>query len=167
MCAGFGRGQTGPVGAQCLLSQKAASSAPEAGWEGGGWKSTPPSPPTVTGAITLLAADGYQLARASLSISPPSSTQLLSHLSQGAAFRRSGRRPAASGDFPELLALGEPLLSLGRGRRTVHVVLATTDSLGNDFASGERAVQSFSKALQQPSSSPPISQVPPAPRVLP
>lgn len=67
---------------------------PEAGWEGGGWKSTPPSPPAVTGAITLLAADGYQLARASLSVSPPSSAQLLSHLSQGAKTRR---RPAASG----------------------------------------------------------------------
>lgn len=45
-------------------------------------------------------------------------------------------------------------------------VLPTTDSLGNDFASGERAVQTFSKALQQTSSSPPISLVPPALRVL-
>lgn len=44
-------------------------------------------------------------------------------------------------------------------------VLPTTDSLGNDFASSERAVQSFAKALQQPSSSPPISLVPPAPCV--
>lgn len=72
-------GGTGPspVGASRLLSQKAASSAPAAEWEGGGWESAPPSPPAVTGAITLLAADGYQLARASLSGSPPSSAQLL------------------------------------------------------------------------------------------
>lgn len=71
-----GSGQS-PVGAPRRLSQKAASSAPEAGWEAGGWESAPPSPPAVTGAITLLAADGYQLARASLSGSPPSSAQLL------------------------------------------------------------------------------------------
>lgn len=51
--------------------------------EGGGRARAPPSPPAVTGAITLLAADGYQLARASLSPpllpSPPlpSSAELL------------------------------------------------------------------------------------------
>lgn len=39
-------------------------------WEGGGRARAPPSPPAVTGAITLLAADGYQLARASLSPAP-------------------------------------------------------------------------------------------------
>lgn len=91
MCAqdpGADKLAPGPVGAQCLLSQKAASSAPVAEWEGGGWKSTPPSPLAVTGAITLLAADGYQLARASFSVSPPSSAQLLSHLSRGAAKTR-------------------------------------------------------------------------------
>lgn len=72
-------GGTGPslVGASRLLSQKAASSAPAVEWEGGSWESAPPSPPAVTGAITLLAADGYQLAGASLPGSPPSSAQLL------------------------------------------------------------------------------------------
>lgn len=39
-------------------------------WEGGGRARAPPSPPAVTGAITLLAADGYQFARASLSPAP-------------------------------------------------------------------------------------------------
>ncbi|XP_013364666.1 PREDICTED: glycine, alanine and asparagine-rich protein-like [Chinchilla lanigera] len=47
-----------------------SSSEPRVEWEGGGWASAPPSPPAVTGAITLLAADGYQLARASVSRLP-------------------------------------------------------------------------------------------------
>lgn len=59
---------------------------------------------------------------------PPPHNCLL-HLSEGAAETR--RRPAASGDFPRLLALGEPPRSLGRDRRTVHFVLPTT-SLGSD-----------------------------------
>lgn len=46
---------------------------------------------------------------------PPPHNCLL-HLSEGAAETR--RRPAASGDFPRLLALGEPPRSLGRGRHT-------------------------------------------------
>lgn len=89
---------------------------------------------------------------------PPPHNCLL-HLSEGAAETR--RRPAASGDFPRLLALGEPPRSLGRGRRTVHFVLPTT-SLGSDLAA-----KPFPEAVQDPSPSqrsnphsPPTSRVP-------
>lgn len=54
---------------RAFLAQSQLRAAAE--WEGGGRTRAPPSPPAVTGAITLLAADGYQLARASLSRSPP------------------------------------------------------------------------------------------------
>lgn len=91
-------------------------------WEGGGRARAPPSPPAVTGAITLLAADGYQLARASLSPlrssllpSPPPRNCWL-HLNQRA---RKGRpRPTASGDLPRLLARGAPPGSPGRAPHT-------------------------------------------------
>lgn len=54
----------------------------------------------------------------------------------------------------------------GEAVHTVQFAPQTTDSLGNDFAGGERAAQPFTKAMQQPSRSPPISRLLPAPRVL-
>lgn len=58
----------------------------------------PPSPPAVTGAITLLAADGYQLAGASLRLPSPPSPPVPNcwlHLSERG--REARLRPAVSG----------------------------------------------------------------------
>ena len=107
-------------------SQPKASFAPAAEWEGGGPARAPPSPPAVTGAITLLAADGYQLASASLSRFPsprlpsPPVPNCWLHLSERG--REARLRPAASGDVARLLARRAPPRSPGRGLRTAQCV---------------------------------------------
>ena len=158
-------------------SQPKASFAPAAEWEGGGPARAPPSPPAVTGAITLLAADGYQLASASLSRFPsprlpsPPVPNCWLHLSERG--REARLRPAASGDVARLLARRAPPRSPGRGLRTAQCVALAPQPRKGLSRSLEDPLSTRCKTLATalyPATLPPASaatlalQIPGAPR---